>query len=344
MKNKYTIIIFALLSLLMLFSCTNDIEKIYPEFSTYLDYNFKLEKTIDIATVKTNTFNPKGVFLDNGKIYITNYSENRLEIVDAKTGTVLKYIKQWNFNGATETLDHPTDVCVSNGRIYVTNLWSYRVDVFDAKTLAFISCIGVGNYWGDNSILDPWTVKVSGKKVFVKTREAYIAVYNTDDITPANYKKVKAKAFLTLQNEGFDNNSYSMECSNNKLYLTDRNSKKIFVFDIDKIDFNNSALADKSKAIAPSSSIILKDMTAVPSGLSIYKDSLMFVSYNNLPRIDIMKKDDNNVISSFQDLGGVQFGKPEKIFIKNDTLLISDSNKNIVNIATIKQSKIKEYK
>lgn len=347
MKNNIAFALCLLLNASLLISCSKtEIEKVLPEANaSFTDYNLKLESSIDVTTVGTTDFIPKGSFVSNGKIYIANNSANRLEVIDAKTGNPVGFIKDWTVNGNQESLNAPTDVCVSNGRIYVSSKNSYRVDVFDEKTLAFISCIGTGDYWSDYSMLEPYSIRISGNKAFVLTRDPQgtVRVYNTEEINSDTYKKVQTKAFLSLelQSDQWDA-AYSMEISGNQLYVADRTNKRILVYDIDSVDFKNADLAQKTNAVKPSFIIDLKDKTVSPTGLSFFKDFMM-VSYNDSPRVDVLNKTDGNVVSTFSSVDNIPLKSPERIFVKNDTLLVSDSSNKMFHISTIHEMLIKEF-
>lgn len=348
MKTKILYVLCLILNISLLLSCSDaEIEKVMPEAkSSFLDYNLKLEKKIDAKTFGTSDFVPQGSFVSNGKIYVTNYSENRVEILDFKTGKPVGFIKDWTFNGTAESLVNPSDVCVSGGRIYVSSYENYRVDVFDEKTLAFISCIGNGNWYGWSSMDAPYAVRVSGNKVFVINRhyEGLVKVFNADEVNTSTYKAMEAKAFLSLElQEGQWDAAFSMECNGDLLYVADRVNQRILVYEMKSIDLKNKELANKSNAIKPTAIINLKDKGALPTGITFLKDH-MLVSYANASRIDVLNKLDGSALTYFKTIGGTALKRPDRIFAKNDTLFVSDVDNKAFFISTIHESVVKEFK
>lgn len=344
MKTPIPIISYLILTFSALISCSkpDNIEKVFPEpNATYWDYSLKLEKSTNTSTVNTATFTPKGSCIANGKIYITNSSENRLEILDASTGSPTAFIKDWTFNGISESFNNPTDVCVNNGRIYVANYKNFRIEVFDEKTRDFISCIGTNPY-PNHSILEPFSIRVSGNKIFVLTRDNYIFVFNVDEISASTYKAMKTKAYLLLSSDTTLDRAYAMDAIGDKLYVADKIDKKILVYNIGAIDFNNVNQAKKTNAIQAITSFDLQDKTAIPSGLAIYNDSRIFLSYNNKSYIDVIDKNNGSIIATCNYISATPLTQIERIFIQNKTLLISDKN-NKFHQTIIGESSIKEY-
>lgn len=284
-------------------------------------------------------FTPNGIFVSKNRIYVANSSAGRVDVFDFYDLDYITSIESWEVNGKQEKLRSPVDVTVSNGKIYVACKASHRVDVFDEKTLGFISCLGTGSYQGDldYAISDPYAVRVAQGKIFVKGRKEMVDVFLESDVSRENYRKTKKYTFLDAGHYNDRNSLLSLEIgAEGKLYLTDRYSSAIKMYDISNLpsttqdlpispvqtfSFSNKnfyGVASDQEELAVSFSRSKKKV------VEIYNES-EFLSGKASPRI-VLEVENN---------------REQKIFLLGWNLFVS--NDNSISLFRIQKSLIREY-
>ena len=87
---------------------------------------------------------PGGMAIANGKLYVANYTDNNLSVVDIDSASAARWSK---FTSPIPVGDSPLDMAVRSdgGFIYVTNAGSDTVSVVDTTTFQ-VSALAVGDY------------------------------------------------------------------------------------------------------------------------------------------------------------------------------------------------------
>jgi len=86
------------------------------------------------------TIKPTDVIVRNGKIWVCDTKQNRINIFDQKTKKYLDYFPKVSRH-AKGWIYTPTNICMSDTRIYVSELGASRISVFNLKG-EFIQTIG----------------------------------------------------------------------------------------------------------------------------------------------------------------------------------------------------------
>ncbi len=102
-----------------------------------------------IATIPVGD-HPWGIAINGGRVYVTNYYEDSVSVIDLATDTVTATIPVG---------DYPLSIAISDGKAYVANYLDSSVSVIDIATNTVIDTIAVGaNAHG---------IEISGNKAYV---------------------------------------------------------------------------------------------------------------------------------------------------------------------------------
>lgn len=158
-----------------------------------------------------------------------------IELYGLENGSFHQSIRSWGYKDTTVAIEHaPTAVCIHDNRIYVGVADEGKVYVFDASSYGFVTTIGNGNIQVDKPSDDklavgaPCSIVGDGDKLLIRDR-LHMRVYNTADITPANYEAVPyyavSKEKYPVQPATTLNQAYVGYA--HYVYLTDADSKQV---------------------------------------------------------------------------------------------------------------------
>lgn len=336
------------LSLLLFTACQKETEvikeiinEVYPGYESHYYYSYIKENAINYKSIpdkKESDFIPGAVYVTDKFVYVANTAEKQysVELFDAKTLKHVRSLKSWTYKNVTETfLGKTEDIIAANGRLYVANI-SSRIDVFDQNTLEFITCIGTGSWGGgSNQLVHSHALAIRNGLIIVRDKEK-IQVYQDEQVTPENYKKVnwyaRSKTGLGY-NTNFNTHSMTMG-PDSLIYLTDYARFEIQTLSSDSVQQGqNRTLIDPTRTV---------HLPARPLGIAFSPDSLLYLSLadGRLVQYDL---EQNKAVAQLKAISGYVFAQPDKIFFKDNILWVTDKkNKQLIKVRREK-NEIKEY-
>lgn len=283
----------------------------------------------DIPGATAESFSPKDVCTDDGRVYILNNAANHysIEVFEIKDGklTHSHSIKSWQFNGNEQTFaGEPNGITVSHGKLYVTSAES-RTFIFDAASLQCYTCIGTGT-WGDGGAqtVHAFDVMVRRGMVFIRDKRK-VCIFKEEDVTPQNYPTICRYSQTSNLGEAMGTYGLAMDKSG-MLYTTHYGNKAIYGFDI--------AAMRASSVVKPAVTLALK---ANVYDIAIF-NGRMFVTLNSKQRLVELNPQDGSIINDYTQTGEHDFSGAEKFSISRSTLFITDRKAKTVTAIPVPEN------
>ncbi|MCV9928850.1 hypothetical protein OIU83_14355 [Flavobacterium sp. LS1R49] len=332
-------IIFFILLLCLFTNCSKDsYDGNSPNSSYYYPTD---EATITASQIGNGTgkFDPKGIAVANGKLYICN--GDVLEVFNAETLAYIKTITNYTKGTTTIPLTQLSSVCVDNGRIYIGSVES-RLFVIDEVTNAGISTVGNGQWW--ETFVHVFGVVVKDGLVFVKEKETSIKVFGTSQITDKSEWDLAPIAKLNTL-KGYDE-VYSMDVADGNLVVAGRNAKGYLYYNIAGIRANAKFSLD-----SPIQPVVTPFGEAKPLAVAISTDwaitseNVGDLNYLRLyPKREFMDKIYKPRVNASDVMGANIFGSIVSTAQLNDRLFLADNTNKKIRIIKLNQSAITEQR
>ena len=205
-------------------------------------------------------------------LYITNWYENKITIVDTSTNLIIKELKVGR---------SPAGIFISEieKKIFVANRDDNNISIFNLDTLNKIKDIKVGN---------------SPYGIFSEPETQYVFITNvqSNSISLINKKSLVVEEEIKVGNWPYQ---VALNTTNNFIYVTNQRDNSLSVIDLNKKIVVNT----------------LKDVCEYPEGIDIsYNENLIVVACWFEDNIILLDLDSNRLIKRIEMSGGPRaFGK-----------------------------------
>lgn len=313
--------------------------------ATYYYYSYKVQEVIDAQALgyAANEFVPDCIYIQGDTLFISNVQSGKfgVELYSLKEHKKINALNSWTYNGASQTFNKQVEaIAVSDGKLYLANR-GYCIDVFDLKTLDFITRIGDRNYqnWDKNGarMLDLHAMAIAGNYIITRMKNS-VQVNLTSDVQAANYQKINY--FARSSTAGFDVNNgfypHQMVVDTTGLvFLADygqSGNKKIQVIDtaLIKKGANLTLTTDKTMAL-----------DFYPRGIALWKN-FMYISAAD-GSIRCYDRTSQQFTQTIKTVSNYTLGSCQKLFVKDNTLWVTDLGKKAVVGVGIFKNAIEEY-
>lgn len=347
MKNlKDTVLL--LLSLLIPISCSDNEEgtgdnKREESYTSYYYYSYAAEDIISASDLdlQTDQFIPGPVYVQGDTLFIANIQENHysVELYDRNKKKKIASIGRWDYQGQTDSLaDRVEAIALSGDRLYLANIGSC-IDVFDRVTLRFITRTGTRK-WGENKkqMLHAHAMVATDGYLIVRTKNR-LQVYREADVQAGTYQNVPFYSRGTKDGFTVNNGFHSYQ-------MVKDTTGTVLLTDYGELG-NRTIQAIDPAFISPGDNIALLDTSHTlslsfhPCGIALY-DHLLILTGNE-GALHIYDREKKEFIQQFQSVSRYSFKKPEKLFIHQDELFISDRAARQLVSVRIHKNEIREY-
>ena len=272
---------------------------IVSRYNYFRDFTGNLELRFGETGTGNGQFNdPRDVFVKNGRFYVVERANNRIQIFDLAGN----YISQFGTLGTGDgQFTNPTSVFVTDSNIYVTDSDNDRVQIFDL-TGVFVSKFG-SNGTGNGQFNTPFGI-------FVTDTNIYVTDFNNSRVQIFDLAGNYISQFGSNgSGDGQFIGSAGIHVTDTNIYVTDDANSRVQVFDlagvfVSKFGTSGSASGQFNR----------------PLGIFV-TDTNIYVSERNNSRVQVFDMAGNSVklMPTYQESPNYPYG----LHVDNDNIFIA---------------------
>ena len=197
---------------------------------TNLEYVTTIGTGSTVTSGNTGFYKPYGVAVANGKLYVVDSYNHRVQVYGSLSGTPAYE------NTITGGFDEPSGMAVADGKLYVVDTGNNRVQVYTnlSGTTAVENTIGSGsrvNHPANTGFNLPYGADVANGKLYVvDTVNNRVQIYTNLSGTPTYLDTIGTGSSVNHPaNTGF-NSPYEATVANGKLYVLDTGNNRVQIY------------------------------------------------------------------------------------------------------------------
>ena len=292
-----------------------------------------------VQTISGGLSSPYGVAVANGKLYVVDSLNYRVQIYTNLSGTPAVE----NTIGAGSVVTDntgffvPSGVTVADSKLYVADYLNHRVQVYTnlSGTPTYLDTIGTGsrvNQPANTGFYEPFGVTVANGKLYVADANNHrVQIYTNLSGTPTYLDTIGSGSSVT-NNSGF-NGPYGVTVADSKLYVADYDNHRVQVY-------TNllSGMPTYENTIGTGSAVTDDTGFSGPRGMDVANGKLYVAdSGNHRVQIYTNLSGTPTYLNTIGTTGMIQtnntgFNQPYEVAVDGDKVYVVDSLNNRIQV------------
>ena len=308
--------------------------------------NLEYVTTIGTGSVVNHPLNtgfnsPYGVDVANGKLYVVDSYNQRVQVYGSLSGTPTYLDTIGSGSPVTDNtgFDEPAGVAVANGKLYVLDTLNHRVQIYTnlSGTPTYLDTIGTGSsvrHPANTGFNSPYGVTVANGKLYVADYDNHrVQIYTNLSGTPTYLNTIGTGSRVNHPaNTGF-NNPYGVTVADSKLYVADYDNHRVQVY-------TNllSGMPTYENTIGTGSAVTDDTGFSGPYGVTVANGKLYVAdSGNHRVQIYTNLSGTPTYLNTIGTTGMIQtnntgFNQPYEVAVDGDKLYVVDSLNNRIQV------------